>query len=402
MPDRILIVDDSQVNRVVADASLKDAGMETAQAEHGYEALEMLKLGTADSCPFDAVLLDIMMPEIDGLKVLKKIREVWNPIELPVIMATAKDQPKDIVSALEKGANDYVTKPLDLQILKARMKTHLELRKSHHQLKKAQFALVNAAKMETIGILAAGVAHEIRNPLGRIQMAASGLESLAALLPEKEDRELAEFSTSSIVEAVERADEIVRRLMQASESQQLDLHPVDLEEIVRRGLEMLQAEIEEKGDGLQVDLIVEGEGDEDLPMVLLAEEEFQQAFAAVLKNAIQVATKITLRLEATELSGIGSKEGGRSGNRPRDGDKVVALHVEDNGPGLEKGDIERVFDAFFTTKATGTGTGLGLTVVKKIIDLHQGLIHLENREDVPSGLRVSIYLKTKAGLRTSV
>jgi signal transduction histidine kinase len=102
------------------------------------------------------------------------------------------------------------------------------------------------------------------------------------------------------------------------------------------------------------------------------------------------------------MSGIGGKAGGRSGNRLRDGDPVIALYIEDTGPGISNSEIDSAFDAFFTTKATGAGTGLGLTVASKIIELHHGVIRLENRDDVDSGLRVSIFLKTPQAFRTTL
>ncbi len=404
MSERILVVDDSKVNRVVASAKLKEAKFKIATAEDGTEALTILDLldGPPDdlNCSFDAVLLDVMMPGIDGFTVLERIRKVWNPIQLPVLITTAKDEPEDIIHALELGANDYLSKPLNLQILLARLKTHLKVKTSHAALKKAQLSLVSAAKIESIGLLAAGVAHEIRNPLGRIQMAGSGLAGMVDSLPE-EDREMAKLLTDTIEESVTEADTIVKHLMKASQNQQLLLTECNLNHVIRKTLSSLKVEIEEAGVKLFADLATH------TPPVLLAAEEFCQALTAVIQNSVQAmkikggaSRNLTVRTGVTELSGIGSKEGGRSGNRPRDGDPVVAIHVEDDGPGMKKDDLPLAFDAFFTTKATGAGTGLGLTVAQKIVELHKGTIQVENRET--GGLRTSIFLKVAGGLRTHV
>lgn len=403
--EKILIVDDSEVNRLIADSLLVQASYVTAQANNGREALEML-LPADDSsdegCPYDAVLLDVMMPEIDGLEVLRRLRERWNTTQLPVIMATAKDSADDIVEAFDLGANDYVVKPLDKRVLQARLRTHLEVRRSHEALRKAQHSLLNAARMESVGILAAGVAHEIRNPLGQIQMAASGLLGLLDGVPTR-DREMGEFALSTITEAVTKADGIVQQLMLSSQSQQLDLEPAALNEIVRKRLSERDEELAAAGIRLRFDLA------ENLPCVMVADEEFIQAFDAVVTNAIQVMLRervaeaeLTFTTEETVLSGLGSQEGGRSGNRPRDGDRVVALHIGDSGPGLSKEHLDKVFDPFFTTKATGVGTGLGLTVARKIIELHHGLMRVENRPSPSQGLRVSFFVKTEKTMRTSV
>lgn len=400
-PRHILLVDDSKVNRMVAEARLKEAGFAVTSVDSGGAALELLE--KTDPPPkFDAVLLDIMMPEIDGIEVLRRTRKLWNSVQLPILMATAKDQPEDIVEALRLGANDYVTKPLDLPILLARLNAHLNISHQHEVLRRAQSSLMNAARTETTGLLAAGVAHEIRNPLAQIEMAASGLGMLICHLPE-EHREAAQFTIDTIGTAVKNADEIVKDLIQASQSHQLDLKPTDLNRAVEFGIDMVRSDIDESDVTLVRDLA------DDAAEVLLAEDEFFQAFLAVVENALQAMRvadsqprELRIRTEATQMADIGTKEGGRSGNRPRDGDPVIALHIEDTGPGMSTQEIESAFDAFFTTKATGTGTGLGLTVARKIIDLHNGVIRLENRDDVDSGLRVSIFLRTPTAFRTTV
>ena len=400
-PRHILLVDDSKVNRMVAEARLKEAGFEVTSVDCGGAALGLLE--STDPPPkFDAVLLDIMMPEIDGLEVLKRTRKLWNSVQLPILMATAMDQPEDIVEALRLGANDYVTKPLDMPILLARLNAHLNISHQHNTLRKAQNSLMNAARTETTGLLAAGVAHEIRNPLAQIQMAVGGFDTLVDKLPD-ESRETAKFTIDTIETAVEHADKIVKDLMQASQAHQLDLKETDLNETVDFALEMVSSHIEESGTTLVRKLCAEP------APVLLAEDEFFQALLAIVENALQAMTvaeshprELVIRTEVSELQGIGSKEGGRSGNRPRDGDPMTVLHIEDSGPGMSTEDIESAFDAFFTTKATGSGTGLGLTVSRKIIDLHNGAMRLENRDDADSGLRVSIFLRTPTAFRTSV
>jgi len=393
---QILLVDDSKVNRLVAEARLKDAGFGVTSVENGRQALDLLVLPDpgGQSPPFDAVLLDIMMPEIDGIEVLRRTRRQWNPVQLPILMATAKDRPEDVVEALESGANDYVTKPLDLPVLVARLNTHLNIRHQHEALRKAQQSLMNASRSEATGLLAAGVAHEIRNPLAQIQMAATGFGTCIGKLPEGQ-RESAQFSLDTIESAVEAADAIVKKLMQASRTHQLNMVSVDLNRVLDYAIEMVSANTIEFGATLRRRF------DPDLPKVLLAEDEFYQAFVAIVGNALQAMQvaastprELTIRTEATVMTGIGSNEGSRSGNRPRDGDQVAALYIEDTGPGMSKTDLESAFDAFYTTKATGTGTGLGLTVARKLIELHCGVIRLENRTDVASGLRVSIFLKT--------
>lgn len=403
MATSILVVDDSKVNRFVAETKLQEAGYEVVVVEDGKAAFEALGLDLEEkTMPFDAVLLDVMMPEIDGMEVLARIREKWTSIELPVIMTTAKDERENILEALEAGANDYVPKPLDLAILMARLTTHLELKESHEELKRAQRSLLNAARIESVGLLAAGVAHEIRNPLGRIGMAVQGLGSLVEKLPELE-RTLGIKLADTIRSSVEEADKIVRGLMKASEEQHLILKPADLERVLKQAVAELSRAIGEAGVKVVYDFA------SDLPEVALAEEEFQMAIHEILENAVQAMRfagsekrELRLRTEMTLLTGIGPDEGSRVGIRPRDNDEVIALYIEDTGPGIREKEIDRAADAFFTTKATGQGTGLGLTVARKIIELHHGILRWENRTGDDGGLQVSVFLKTSKGFRTTV
>lgn len=119
----ILVVDDNENNRDLISRRLKRAGYAVETAEDGYQALERLK-----DDGIDLVILDIMMPGLTGIDVLHKVRKEKSGQELPIIMATAKDQSEDVVEALDAGANDYVTKPLDFPVIMARIQTQLRMR----------------------------------------------------------------------------------------------------------------------------------------------------------------------------------------------------------------------------------------------------------------------------------
>src|SRR5436190_10775060 len=118
----LLVVDDSEANRDMLSRRLERRGYRVAAAAGGREALELIS-----GNHYDVILLDIVMPDIGGLQVLRTLRETWSPADLPVIIATAKDESDDIVDGLKAGANDYVTKPLDLPVVLARIQTQLSL-----------------------------------------------------------------------------------------------------------------------------------------------------------------------------------------------------------------------------------------------------------------------------------
>ncbi|NNE94345.1 MAG: response regulator [Verrucomicrobiales bacterium] len=127
---KILIADDGKVMRVVLAASLKKNGYEVVEAENGQEAVDRLR----EHGDFDLVVLDIQMPELDGISALKEIRKSHSRVELPVIMATANDQEEDVVQAFELGANDFISKPINFPILKVRVETHIQLKRASEEL----------------------------------------------------------------------------------------------------------------------------------------------------------------------------------------------------------------------------------------------------------------------------
>ena len=129
--DRLLVVDDNEMNRDMLSRRLKSKGYAVEMAEDGQQALDML-----GKEPFDLILLDVMMPGISGLDVLRAVRQTKSRADLPIIMATAKDQSDDIVEALKLGANDYVTKPIDFPVCLARVQSQLALKRAQDQVKR--------------------------------------------------------------------------------------------------------------------------------------------------------------------------------------------------------------------------------------------------------------------------
>lgn len=134
--DRLLVVDDNEMNRDMLSRRLKGKGYIVEVAEDGQQALDML-----GKDPFDLILLDVMMPGISGIDVLRAVRQTRSRADLPIIMATAKDQSDDIVEALKLGANDYVTKPIDFPVCLARVQSQLALKRAQDQVKRLNAGL---------------------------------------------------------------------------------------------------------------------------------------------------------------------------------------------------------------------------------------------------------------------
>src|SRR5712664_625343 len=147
IPGKLLIVDDNELNRDMLARRLERKGYVVGQAESARQLLERIKQDGAD-----LVLLDIEMPEISGLEALKTLREAYSSIELPIIMVTAKNQSDDIVRALDLGANDYLTKPIDFPVAVARIGTQLSHKRAQEALKESEERYALAARGSNDGL----------------------------------------------------------------------------------------------------------------------------------------------------------------------------------------------------------------------------------------------------------
>src|SRR6266550_4027877 len=158
IPGKLLIVDDNEMNRDMLARRLERKGYVVGVAESAQRLLEQIKREGAD-----VVLLDIEMPDMSGLEALKTLREAYSPIELPVIMVTAKNQSEDIVKALDLGANDYLTKPVDFPVALARIATQLSHKRAQEALRESEERYALAARGANDGLwdwnLSANVVH---------------------------------------------------------------------------------------------------------------------------------------------------------------------------------------------------------------------------------------------------
>ena len=176
----ILVVDDNRMNRLKISRSLEQQGHTVALAENGGQALEMVRAQS-----FDLVLLDIIMPEMDGYQVLEQIKGDGKLRDIPVIVISALDEMESVVRCIEMGAEDYLPKPFDPVLLKARLGAGLEkkrLRDLEVAYLQQEVMLRQSEKLATMGKLSAGMAHELNNPAAAIQRGAGQLREAVSQL----------------------------------------------------------------------------------------------------------------------------------------------------------------------------------------------------------------------------
>jgi signal transduction histidine kinase len=264
-------------------------------------------------------------------------------------------------------------------------KAMAELLKSHDELKSTQLILIQTEKMESLGRLAAGVAHEVKNPLSQIMLAA---DFLTNSIPEADST--VSMVLDDIRQAVTRADTIVRGLLDFSAPSELSLRGQDLNAIIRQSLLLLKVEL--LGAHVEIETTL-GEG---LPLVEVDQNKIEQVFINLCANAVHAMPKggtLSVKTTTRQLTESERDEGAKVTDRLRAGDTVLVAEISDTGQGIPPGKLSVIFDPFFTTKPSGKGTGLGLTVSRKIVELHGGRLQIENRAE--GGAKATVIFPAK-------
>jgi two-component system, sensor histidine kinase and response regulator len=355
---KVLIVDDVPKNIQVAANILKTEGYQLFFAQDGEKALEQI-----EKQRFDLILLDVMMPRMDGYQVCQRIKK--NPVpaisEIPVIFLTARSDVDDVVNGFSAGAVDYVTKPFNGTELLARVRTHLELRQSRQELKE-----LNATKDKFFSI----VAHDLRNPVQSVLL-------LSEMLNSKYDR-FGDQKRKDYIRRISRASEqlsiFLESLLHWSKSQRqairLNPRPITLEKTVAECFQLLE-DIAEKKDIAMESLLTDGTmayGDEEM-------------IKTVIRNLLSNALKFT-------------PPGGKITVGADENEDTVGLWVRDTGVGIQESDKERLFrlDVQFTTPGTAKekGSGLGLLLCKELVEKNNGSISVTSRPGGGSRFTVTL------------
>jgi PAS domain S-box-containing protein len=259
-----------------------------------------------------------------------------------------------------------------------------ELKTANEQLKAAQFRLIQAAKLESVGTLAAGVAHEVKNPLQTIVM---GLDYLDRNLKAGDSN--APAVLTDMRDAVTRANTIIRGLLEFAAPAEFELKDDDLNALIGQSLRLVSGQVVASQIEVVRDL------DSGLPPVSMDRRKMQQVFINLFINGLQAMPRGGTLTVRTRAGRCGQELALDKAAFPqfRRGDRVVKVEVQDTGTGISEAHLLKVFDPFFTTKPVGVGSGLGLSVVKKIVDLHGGGIEINNAQD--RGAIVTLVLRTQ-------
>jgi len=350
MPQTVLIVDDSDQVRSLLKRVLEDEGHRVTMAANGVEALAAI-----EETPPDLVLLDVMMPVMDGLSTLRRLRSEAATAELPVIMVTALDTVDQVVRGLELGANDYLTKPIQIEVLMARVRTQLKLKRLQDQRLRDIKTLreMDAIKDKFLQI----AAHDLRNPLANVKLGVEWLGMLDVAATGQAQKytdvivmlRLAIWMMGSIVD-----DYLDLQRLRSGEVH-LKLAPTDVNAVIQETLKQYQTYIERKKITLDVDL------DAALPPCRADSRLVGQVVGNLLSNAVKF-----------------SDEGSRVQIRSRLLPTCARVEVQDNGPGILPEEMPMLFKEFARLSNHPTGgehsSGVGLAIVKHLVELHGGRV----------------------------
>ncbi len=350
-PGKILIVDDNEEIIILTSKFLKHHGFEIICCGDGETALTM-----CEELKPDVVLLDVMLPKIDGLEVCKRLKAGELTRKIMVLLLTGCGTLNSRVKGLEAGADDYITKPFHVSELLARVRSALRIKKlteeieqSHLQLLESHKDRLRSEKMATIGLLATGIAHEFNNIMSGI----SGFAQLAKKNPEYQEK-LVDVTMTQAKRAMEIANSLSTFYRPSAGKSE-----VSLKEIIDNALLLITKEVKER------EIDVETQIDPDIKIWAHA-GQIQEVILNFFLNAIHAMGKTgKLSIRLFEIEG------------------EAQLEIEDTGGGIPEEVLEKIFDPFFTTKGAlggggGCGSGLGLSVSYNILTSHRGTVKIDN------------------------
>jgi CheY-like chemotaxis protein len=382
-PGRLLIVDDVAQNREVLVRRFRQLGYETVEADGGASALELLSRES-----FDVVLLDIVMPEVDGLEVLARIRKTHSQEALPVIMVTARATSADVAGAFELGANDYLTKPVDIAVAKARVIAQVARKKAEDASRRAGQKLDETAQRLQIALEAsdaaakakseflANMSHEIRTPLNGI------LGAIQVLRDERgasRQGEIADIIERSAVNLHRLLSDVLDSARLEDGTLQLDWAPFDIGSLVAQSAMLFEPAALQKGLRIEVSVSHEIAGE-----ILGDCGRIQQILSNLLSNAVKFTTQGRVWCSVR-----------------RDEPGFYMMEVGDTGIGFDPSLSEALFERFRqadggVTRVQG-GSGLGLPIARDLAVLMGGSLTAQSTPGGGAMFRVRLPLALRGG-----
>ncbi len=347
-------------------------------SDNGPEGLEL-----AVALQPDLIFLDISMPGMDGYEVCRELKKHQETATIPVLFLTSLDADlQSQLDALDLGAVDFLRKPISSVELALRIRVMLRLNDYTHRLeelvaqqtKKIEQQRALAARTERLaamGTLAAGIAHEVNQPLNALKVTADGL-----LYWKERDQEISEEEVFDglrfISDQANRIDDIVRHMHElVHQGRASDIQASDVREVVGRALSLIGQQL------TRHDIEVIRQFEEQPTPARLLPSQLEQVVINLLTNAMHALDKTDqeekwIRIEAERR------------------EKVCVLSITDNGPGIPEEHLEHIFDPFFTLDDSGKGMGLGLSITQNLVSSMGGSLTVTNAEEAGACFQITL------------
>lgn len=360
---KILVVDDQPINVQLLRRKLEKEGLKVDTAFNGLEALAAVEKDKPD-----LILLDVMMPDMDGLEVCQRLQSREDTRSIPVIFITAKTSKEGKLEGLGAGAVDYITKPIDLDETYARVQTQLRVVAINKEMAELQHRLAEARRTAALGAVTQGIAHNLNNLLGIV----IGYLDLIKAFHDKP--ELVRRNVQHVDDAVQRIVVIIKQLSTLLIRTRPPLVKTSLQRMIEDGISRFQADYK-----ITQPIAIDNPlGDLKVETNL---EIFEDVLAKVLINAWEAYGDKPGQERAILVST-------RQANRPGESTPYIEIMVEDSGHGIDEEIRDHMFEPFISTKRT-VGVGMGLTVARHALRNIGGEVSLTDR---PGGGAIAILL----------
>lgn len=365
----VLLVDDERDFLASLGQRLKLRGFPVECAENGPEALSILS-----QKPVQVVILDVRMPGMSGVEVLKEIKRLYPEVE--VIMLTGHADLEASLDGMQLGFFDYLTKPVTIDRLIEKIHAAAEKGEGREPAEQEQSfgqkmaeRMAAADRLASLGTLAASIAHELMNPLAiigeSVGFAATVANKRTDLAPEFKDKLM--LALGKAEDSVDRARRISQRLLSFARSTEAVAKEIDLADLAREIVDLTRKPAEHAGVSVEV------RSDSKTNKIVLDPYLLRQVLLNLVTNAVQAVGR-----------------GGRVEIVLQGGGDEAVIAVADNGPGIAPENLERIFEPFFTTKSAETGTGLGLSVSRGIVEELGGRLEVDSKPGKGATFRVRL------------
>ncbi|MDR2157953.1 MAG: hybrid sensor histidine kinase/response regulator [Holosporaceae bacterium] len=395
-PAKILVVDENESTRALLKRRLSIYGHDVLLSENSNQAIEIL-----GKYQVDVIFLNMFIGGTNSHDFLVDLKKNVLYRSIPVIMISSDNDIGWVVKCIEAGAEDYLIKPLNQTLLRARLANCISKKEAHDKeisylakIEQGQKQIVAQEKMASLGVLVSSISQELKNPLNFIINFADvsseicdelveKIESNKTIVPEEfytsifDHLKKFQSNVTKISEYGKNADKIIRFMLDQSSTSSGKKHPGNINKIIAQTITMLLASY--KINGITTLPTIQTEFDNAVPHIPISTQSFSKAIYNILDNAIY---SVINKFDDISLAKIRIK----TENNPL----YVEIIIYDNGTGIKQEIEDKIFAPFFTTKPEGTGPGLGLSTAKEVIHEHSGAISVHSIENEFAEFRIQL------------